>query len=55
MKKSTEAILYILSIFPIFGVIIGIASYKKNVKFARNCIGIAIGVVIVYQILKMCR
>ncbi len=53
LKKSTQVVLYILSAFPLFGVIIGIANYKKDVKFARNCLGIAFIAVIIYQILRL--
>lgn len=53
MRKSIRMILYILSVFPLFGFIIGIANYKRDVKFARTCLGIAIIVVIAYQILKI--
>ena len=55
MKKSTRIILYVVSVFPLFGLIIGIVNYKKDMKFARNCLGIAIVAVIVYQVLKFYR
>jgi len=47
---SSEWILYGVSIFPLFGIIIAALNYKNNKPVARICLGIAVCTMLVFAI-----
>ncbi|OGX11558.1 MAG: hypothetical protein A2351_08250 [Omnitrophica bacterium RIFOXYB12_FULL_50_7] len=54
-KIKNAWLFYILSIFPLAGLIIGALFYKKNKTFARNCIGIALALALIYVALHSAK